>query len=269
MASIPNLAVSDAYTLARRVFDQQISLTYAITWLAKNYPINKGSASDYISNFRYMMEGRRFTRTLNEFSMRYYFERITDEFLPEVLSKALIALMAHIEYYEAVQARLGRVTIMRTNRLIYDEYRQLLPVALRDNMLQIDLEKLVDRTQTRADIIRDLQNLKETDPTTVIISGITYSRDSKTIAQIKILRGFKCQLCGIQIPKKNGGFYIEAAHITPKRLRGRETPDNIIILCPNHHKEFDFGDVRTITRSPNQVSFLMNGVQHTIDLALR
>ncbi|MBU0559050.1 MAG: HNH endonuclease [Bacteroidetes bacterium] len=52
--------------------------------------------------------------------------------------------------------------------------------------------------------------------------------------------------------KKNGDFYIEAAHIKPKHKKSKETPENILILCPNHHKEFDFG--RRIIREHNKQS---------------
>jgi predicted HNH restriction endonuclease len=39
-----------------------------------------------------------------------------------------------------------------------------------------------------------------------------YKRDNKAIALIKLLRDFKCQICGTTIVKKNGSRYIEAAH---------------------------------------------------------
>ncbi|MFH2029353.1 MAG: HNH endonuclease [Bacteroidota bacterium] len=45
---------------------------------------------------------------------------------------------------------------------------------------------------------------------------------------------------------------MEAAHIKPKHKKSKETPENILILCPNHHKEFDFG--RRIIREHNKQS---------------
>jgi len=70
----------------------------------------------------------------------------------------------------------------------------------------------------------------------------------KRSAKLRNLMGqkhnYKCQICGFTFKKKNGDFYFEAAHITPmaSRQRAVDTPNNILILCPNHHKMLDHGD---------------------------
>ena len=56
----------------------------------------------------------------------------------------------------------------------------------------------------------------------------------------------------------DGSFYIEAAHIKPKSQQGTETPDNILILCPNHHKEFDLGKREII--EPVSYTHLIKGL---------
>jgi putative restriction endonuclease len=103
---------------------------------------------------------------------------------------------------------------------------------------------------------------------TVTVNQKVYKRDNKTIALLKSIRGFKCQMCGKQIKKKDGGYYIEAAHIRPKYLKGAETPDNILILCPNHHKEFDFGALEIIEHSENKIQFVLNGKEYNVKLKL-
>jgi putative restriction endonuclease len=72
----------------------------------------------------------------------------------------------------------------------------------------------------------------------------------------KILRDFECQIYGKYILKKDGHRYIEAAHITEKSHKGAETPYNILILCPNHHKEFDLGKRNIIRRAKEEIIFL-------------
>ena len=111
-------------------------------------------------------------------------------------------------------------------------------------------------------------NLKPTDPELIEIKSISYKRDNKTIAQLKILRDFKCQICGTAIKKKDGSYYVEAAHIKPKHQQGRETPDNIILLCPNHHKEFDFGDRIIHLQDTEKVIFTLNGQRHELKLLI-
>lgn len=120
----------------------------------------------------------------------------------------------------------------------------------------------------KQEIITDLKNLNPTDPEIIIINSKSYKRDNRTIAQIKILRDFKCQICSTTIKKKDGTLYIEAAHIEPKHRKGYETPDNILILCPNHHKEFDFGDRIILQQDKDNINFTLNGQEYKISLKI-
>jgi predicted restriction endonuclease len=76
-------------------------------------------------------------------------------------------------------------------------------------------------------------------------------------------------MCGTSILKKDGSFYVEAAHITEKKHKGPESPDNILILCPNHHKEFDFGNKKIIDRTKEKLYFELNGRKYNISLELK
>lgn len=133
---------------------------------------------------------------------------------------------------------------------------------------QAELEKYFKKNKSRKEIINELKNLKETDAEEIIINHKTYKRDNKTIAQLKIIRHFKCQICGVSIPKKDGSKYIEAAHISPKHQKGRECPENIILLCPNHHKEYDLGDPKTINHTKEVFEFSLNGNRYKLKLSL-
>jgi len=66
-------------------------------------------------------------------------------------------------------------------------------------------------------------------------------RDTKLTRELKLLYQNKCQICGTMIKLKNGE-YSEAHHIKPLgKHNGPDSINNIIILCPNHHVEFDYG----------------------------
>jgi putative restriction endonuclease len=67
-------------------------------------------------------------------------------------------------------------------------------------------------------------------------------RETKTAQFIKQLYNDTCQICGTQI-KSPVSTYSEAAHIKSlgKPHNGPDTKENIICLCPNHHKMFDLG----------------------------
>ena len=70
-------------------------------------------------------------------------------------------------------------------------------------------------------------------------------RDTKLSKDTKERYGRKCQICGLSICIASGGFYAEAHHIKPLGgiSQGPDTSDNLIILCPTHHAEFDFGSI--------------------------
>ena len=137
-----------------------------------------------------------------------------------------------------------------------------------DEKEQNELEKFFKKTKSKADILNDLENLQDSDSEEIIVNHKTYKRDNKTIAQIKILRDFKCQICSTTIIKKDGSKYVEAAHIKAKHLKGRETLDNILILCPNHHKEFDYGHRIIKQHSTDKIVFELNGTNYEIDLRI-
>ena len=137
-----------------------------------------------------------------------------------------------------------------------------------DELEQQEIIEIYKNQQNKSKIIEDLKNLKETEPEVVVINHKSYKRDNKTIAQLKILRKFECQICGTKILKKNNDYYIEAAHIKSKSIKGRETPDNILILCPNHHKEFDYGNRIIKQHSIDNLVFELNGKIFEIDLRI-
>lgn len=68
-------------------------------------------------------------------------------------------------------------------------------------------------------------------------------RDTKIVKELKEEQRGRCQICGQEITLPSGKKYSEGHHL--KKLGGiHQGPDiksNIIILCPNHHTEFDYG----------------------------
>jgi hypothetical protein len=70
-------------------------------------------------------------------------------------------------------------------------------------------------------------------------------RDTKLSRDVKEKYGRRCQICGLRIPIASGGYYAEAHHIKPLGgiFQGPDTLDNLIVLCPTHHAEFDFGSI--------------------------
>jgi len=67
-------------------------------------------------------------------------------------------------------------------------------------------------------------------------------RDTKKTKKLKSIYSNTCQICDKTIALKKSD-YSEVHHIKPlgKKHDGPDTFDNMIVLCPNHHVEFDYG----------------------------
>ena len=139
------------------------------------------------------------------------------------------------------------------------------PFISNDEKEQNELQSIFNK-MSKTELLDYINNLNDSDPKEVIVKRKTYKRNNKTIALIKILRNYKCQICSGTIKKKDGNNYIEAAHIKPKHQKGIEKPENIILLCPNHHKEFDLGDLEIMTHDSQKIHFKLNGINHQISL---
>lgn len=118
--------------------------------------------------------------------------------------------------------------------------------------------------------IRKILRGKDKEKKNLVRTITTWERDSEMTEAIKKDRGYTCQVCHNNILRKDKPPYVEAAHITPKSEGGNEEPSNIMILCPNHHKEFDRGDCDIITRNTSKIIVRANGkTWPTIDLRIR
>ena len=132
-------------------------------------------------------------------------------------------------------------------------------------------EYLLEEENSRLEKTQLIESLRSISPKSseyITVSGIRLKRDYDTIDKLKRVRDYRCQICGKTIPKKDGGFYIEAAHVKAKKEKGPETVDNLLILCPNHHKEFDYGDLKIIQHTKELIIFRLNGSEYNISLSL-
>ena len=132
------------------------------------------------------------------------------------------------------------------------------------------IKDIIKKKKTKEDVLKELEKLSMDEISDNKIQTFTesYKRNNRAIARIKFLRDYKCQICQTSIEKRNGQFYVEAAHIDPKREQGKETLENIILLCPNHHKEFDLGDTKILRRHDGMIIIEINGIVHRILLSI-
>ncbi|MEE9283476.1 MAG: HNH endonuclease [Nitrososphaerales archaeon] len=73
---------------------------------------------------------------------------------------------------------------------------------------------------------------------------------------------FRCQFenCGFSFRQRNCSWYVEAAHIKALASGGPDTSDNVLIVCPNHHKMIDYAaEVQVLMHTRESILFLING----------
>lgn len=68
-------------------------------------------------------------------------------------------------------------------------------------------------------------------------------RDTQTSDRLKELYGYQCQVCGLTQRKGDGTPYAEAHHIRPLSEGGPDEPQNMLVLCAQHHVDFDYGSI--------------------------
>ncbi|MFG2948831.1 HNH endonuclease [Streptomyces adustus] len=84
---------------------------------------------------------------------------------------------------------------------------------------------------------------QETEPGPASRRTVTLSRiirDPELTATVKRLHSDRCQVCGLQLSTRFGS-YSEAAHIRGlgRPHNGPDKLSNLLVLCPNHHVQFD------------------------------
>ena len=79
-------------------------------------------------------------------------------------------------------------------------------------------------------------------PDRALSSGSVVIRDSKVRAYVIESANGKCEFCGKKgFLMANGKRYIEAHHIIALSSEGRDVVENVIALCPDHHRQAHYG----------------------------
>ncbi len=89
-----------AYSSAKDVYHKKVSKNDAVNRLKKNYNMNKASASNYIENFKRLMNGNRYARTHSIDATDYILTHILSDYGVDGLRNAIRAVKEHVDYYE-------------------------------------------------------------------------------------------------------------------------------------------------------------------------
>lgn len=72
---------------------------------------------------------------------------------------------------------------------------------------------------------------------------------SRLSAMLKERRKDIYQICGTTIDVEKG-YFCDTHHLKPLKAGGLDVSENIVVVCPNHHRVLDRSDIEIISRNP-------------------
>lgn len=81
------------------------------------------------------------------------------------------------------------------------------------------------------------------------VSGFAYERRDKIRECALVRANGKCEWCSqFGFLREDGTIYLETHHVIPRSEGGADSVNNVVALCPNHHREAHSGAKRTEIR---------------------
>lgn len=224
---------------ASDVFDKKLSMAEGARRLTNLHGFNASSAKDFIANYRCMLQGRVFQRSLGASSVDHYLTAIASKRGVHALAQAISALDQHIVYYESTvgQALPGL-------RAVADQHRALAP-PLSFAEHTASFEEAVEEAMQDSQAKRLARLAKApTTPQRVRASVYLFTRNPDVVAEVLLRADGRCEHCAKPAPfnrKKNGKPYLEVHHTVPLSKGGKDVVENAMALCPNCHRFLHFG----------------------------
>ena len=90
-----------------------------------------------------------------------------------------------------------------------------------------------------------LKENKHSNPEKIFVVTKRVKRDTQKVKALKLRYLDKCQICNYSLTLESGKRHSEVHHLCPiGKEGGNDDTDNMLVLCPNHHKAFDFSVLR-------------------------
>lgn len=120
-----------------------------------------------------------------------------------------------------------------------------LPLVEIVRSLSTDLLQVHTQPLSPSDALEDLNELPEgvVEPEKTYRLTGAYARDTKVRSYVIARAKGVCEYCGEKgfLMSDGKSHYLEAHHIIALADEGKDTVENVIALCPKHHKEAHFG----------------------------
>jgi len=211
--------IQAGYSASADVYDRKISKQQAINDLVNpKLGWNRGSASDYIDNFRKMMDGEKYTRTNSAEQTDYILTHILNDYGVVKLANAIKAVKEHLEYQK------GKNKLNRIKDIVAQHEKILISQSEASYPDELDIS----------------EKLFEGIPKTVLVNS--YERNPIARAKCIEHHGVQCFVCEFDFEKEYGDIgkgVIHVHHLTQlsEIRQGYEVDpvNDLRPVCPNCH----------------------------------
>lgn len=90
----------------------------------------------------------------------------------------------------------------------------------------------------------------EEPPKQVRVDLLRKIRDTVKTKKMKKIYDNRCQICNVSLRISDNANYSEVHHVWPLGEGGIDDFDNMVVLCPNHHAQFDFASIGFDNKNP-------------------
>ena len=215
--------IKAAYSASADVYHGKINKQQAINDLETEFGMNRSSASDYIVNFKKMMDGEKYTMTNNAEQTDYILTKILNDYGVAKLANAIKAVKEHLEYQK------GKNNLNRIKDIV-SWHEETLNKILLSQTVTIYPDELDNPDET----------LFEGSKKTVLVNS--YERNP--VARKKCIEhyGFQCIVCRCDFEKIYGDIgkgFIHVHQLTQLSDIGQgyevDPVKDLRPVCPNCH----------------------------------
>jgi 5-methylcytosine-specific restriction enzyme A len=232
--------IAAAYKKASEVFDGRLRPEAAANFLHSEHALNKSSARDFIGQYRSLINGTVFKRTMSALAMEYFLSQILQQRGKRAAESAVSAAWKHVDYYEGIQH-----TTLHRIRAVLQSFEPLVSAlpslqAIEAQFVQAVTQSLTDAAAARRKRLQSSTKI----PATVIATATVYVRNPDVVAEVLSRAEGRCELCGSSAPfvrKTDRSPYLEVHHKVQLSKGGHDSVENAIAICPNCHRQEHFG----------------------------
>jgi 5-methylcytosine-specific restriction protein A len=240
MAAITSKQIHAAFALAGDVYDAKVAPRIAARRLNDETGLNIGSAQAFFVQFRSMLTGVVFKRSLSAEAAEYFLSRLHATRGQSAAEKAVVALWEHIAYYESLGH--GRLNKLRS---VVAAFEMALPGLPSSEAKAAEFKAAVVASLQGSEASRNARLLKANPiPEVQVVTSRVFRRNPDVVAAVLLRAKGVCEACSSVAPflrRHDGTPYLEVHHVVLLAESGQDTVENAKALCPNCHRKAHHG----------------------------